>query len=251
VHQLPDGTWALDCAVVRDWDTLERNLRALLSSMLFFSTSPLPRLFQPWYYPMKYGYKLSYGTYRQARFIALRSRDAFVPLMASISFMLILMEAQEKVSPNFNWHENILGRSGIHYQWLTELESSAVGDFNLPRVGGIIELETCEFKALLPLLRKAKNMPLYLYWGATPLRVPPFVSPDLIPDHQDIGHLRSLAAQNAKTVLSQPITLSAPYSGWANAANVTPPNAIPSINPAPPKKFPPVEPWTGQGREED
>ena len=249
VHQLPNGNWALDGTVIRDWDTLERNLRALLSSMLFFSTMPLPRLFQLWYYPMKYGYKLSYQTYRQARFIALRSRDAFIPLMASLSFMLILMEAQEKLSPNFNWRDKVLGRSGTHYQWLAELELSAVGDLNVPRIGGIINLETCEFNALLPVMCKAKNMPLYIYWGpitSAPLRVPHFLSPDMVPDHRDISHLHSLAAQNAKTASSQP--LSVPSSV---AADVTPPNATSSINPAPPKKFPPVEPFSGQGKDED
>ena len=118
VKQVGDEAWALDKEVMHDWDRLERNLRALVSAMLHFSTARLPQMFQFWLYPMRYGYKWVCKSYHHARYICLCSRDAFVPLMASVSFMLLLMRSQESISPNFNWREKVLTRSGIHYQWL-------------------------------------------------------------------------------------------------------------------------------------
>jgi hypothetical protein len=39
VSQHPDGTWALDYPVIQEWDMLEWILRALLSSVMFFTTN--------------------------------------------------------------------------------------------------------------------------------------------------------------------------------------------------------------------
>jgi hypothetical protein len=123
------------------------------------------------------------------------------------------MEEQENLSLNFNWCNKVLGHSGIHYKWLAKLESSVVGDLDIPRVSGIINIETCQFKRPLPFMCKAKNMPLYIHWGAIttiPLCVPSFLSPDMIPDHRDISHLNSIAMNNATMPSSQPATAPAP-----------------------------------------
>jgi hypothetical protein len=37
----------------------------------------------------------------------------------------------------------------LRIQWLAELESSVVGDLDVPRVSGIINIETFQFKGLL------------------------------------------------------------------------------------------------------
>jgi hypothetical protein len=256
VVQSPDQSWGLELEVIREWEALERILRALLSAMMTICDVPLTRFFRLWSFPKQYGYELAYRTYGQARFIALRSRDAFVPLMASISFMLIVLEFQEKQSQVFNWRDQVLARSGIHYQWLADLESSAVGDFDAPKVGGIIDMETCQFKSLIPLLRKAKNMPIYLHWGAInnpPIRAPNFLSDDMIPCHRKIVHLRSIAEENAKKP-SSGNTSTRPSIEAATVTRVASPPPPPTPTPPPPpppKKFPPVEPYSGQGKEED
>ena len=58
----------------------------------------------------------------------------------------------------------MLSKTNIHPQWLAALESSAAGDFFLERVGGIVEIQTCEFDGILQLFA---DLPLdfYLCWG--------------------------------------------------------------------------------------
>ena len=121
IVQFEDGSWGLIEEVKEDWDRLERNLRALLSAMNNISTLGLPRKFRFWSYPMRYGYKWTYDSWRRARYICLRSRDAFVPLMASITFMLLLMRFQESVYEKFDWRRRGLNKTGIHHQWLADL----------------------------------------------------------------------------------------------------------------------------------
>jgi hypothetical protein len=138
---------------------------------------------------------------------------------------------------------------------LAKLESSVVVNLDVPRVSGIINIETFQFKGLLLFMCKAKNMP---HWGAImtiPLCVPSFLSPDMIPDHQDISHLHLLAMKNATMPSSQPTTAPAPPSEVVtllNAASSDPTPSDPTLpNPAPLKKYLPVKPHSGQGKEED
>lgn len=278
-----DGSWALEDRVVVEWDALERILRVLLSSMHHIIGPVFPKMFRYWSFPMRYGYKLSYNSFGAARFIALRSRDAFVPLMASLSLMLILMRWKESVSPNFVWRDEVLKKSGIHYQWLADLESSPVGDFDAPRVGGIIHWNNCDFKWMLPHMSRARNMPLYIRWGPAnniPLRFPAFLGGDMIPSSEIIAYLRSLAQKNARTPRGSQATPTssdarlAPVSDNAcpvsSSSNARPPpasnnarplssssahppasNDVSIARPPPPRNFPPVEAGSGQLLGED
>jgi hypothetical protein len=156
LHAVPGGGWGLIPEVVQEWMTLERNMLHLLIAMMDVSKAPLPKFFRYWTLPKRYGYELHYRSRRDALIIASRSRDSFIPLMAALTLMLRIMEDLTTRIENFNWRGKVLETTGIHPQWLAELEMSVVGDFDSPRVGGFIDLPTCDFKWLLPLFSSFK-----------------------------------------------------------------------------------------------
>ncbi len=168
--------WGLDAKLLEDWITLERNLRAVLSACLHISTAPLPKLWRPWSYPKRFGYQRTHSTYRKAAIAAIRSRDAFVPLMAAVSFGLYLMQWQQKRCKDFEWRTLVMEKAHVHAQWLAYVED-VVFDPETTRIGGIIDYTTCQFSAFLPdLIRYFPCMPLYINWGAErPLHVPSYL----------------------------------------------------------------------------
>ena len=170
--------------------------------------------FRLWSFPKQYGYELSYHCRRHAQIVASCSRDVFVPLMAAISFMLMLMDWQERQIESFNWYAKVLTKTSIHHQWLADLEMSAVADFTAPKMGGILDFATCDLKWMLPILHKL-NMPLYLHWGPIadcPLHVPEFLlDGGFSPGHREINNLQSIAQSTHHVHLmpESPVTTSA------------------------------------------
>jgi hypothetical protein len=266
IERHPEGGWSLSPAVVEEWVALERNMRVLVYAMLECSSAPLPRNFRFWSFPGRYGYELRYRCHKHAKIIASRSRDAFIPLVAALSFALMVMDWQTEQLGEFDWRGKLLKKTGIHPQWLADLEMSAVGDFTAPRVGGIIDMTTCEFKWMLPLLWQF-NMPLYLYWGNAmdlPLRAPDYLTGQgLVPERAEIDRLRSIArSQHPSTHPStHPLPIVPtdcprhPTVGSTEPCSVNDPNAPATSDAlsttAPHQTFPPVEKYSQQLPGED
>jgi hypothetical protein len=253
IERHPAGGWSLNMAVMEGWVALERNMRALAYAMLECGSIALPRYFRFWSPPERYGYRLRYPNRRIALDIAARSRDAFIPLMAALSFALMIMNWLSEQVDGFDWREKVLKKTAIHPQWLADLEMSAVGDKDDPKVGGIIDMSKCEFVWILRLLEQFK-LPLYLYWGDTvdhPLGLPEyFTTSGIVPGRAEIDHLLSRA--NSKRLPSQPpATAPAAVSLPRPADIVTPATGNPDSAPAPRQMFPPVERYSGQRPGED
>ena len=242
IQRLEDGSWSLHPAVLTEWVSLERNMRALLSALLDCSSAVLPKYFRLWSFPKQYGYQLHYRSQRHARVIASRSRDSFIPLMAALSFMLVLMGWQEQLKGDgFDWHAIVFSNTSIHPQWLADLEMSVVGNYNTPRVGGIINFAKSEILWMLPTIRKL-NMPLYLHWGHIqdrPLRVPDFLQNEgFVPSPREIEVLCLFAQSNrVRPALESSETVSATNHVTSPAATA--------------QTFPPVERYSGQRPGED
>ncbi|KAJ3779465.1 hypothetical protein GGU10DRAFT_382495 [Lentinula aff. detonsa] len=77
-------------SLVKEWDSLERNMRLFLHACMRVSRMPYPDL-QLWSYPSYIGYLRKWPTMLSARQAAYRSSQAFIPLIASISFFLHLL----------------------------------------------------------------------------------------------------------------------------------------------------------------
>jgi hypothetical protein len=245
LHMVTGGGWCLVPEVVQEWRTLERNMHHLFVAMIDVSNAPLPRFFRYWALPKRYGYELHYRSRRDAQIIASRSRDSFIPLMAALTLMLLIMDDLTTRKENFKWRDTVLQKTGIHPQWLAELEKSVVGDFDSPRVGGIINFTTCEFQWLLPLFSSFK-MPIYLYWGPVidcPLRLPKYLE-KFAPSHTQISHLHELAAGAHSHGHNNIVPLFVDNSVLAAAGDNTSVPATPPI-------FPPVEKYSDQRPGED
>jgi hypothetical protein len=233
------GGWALASSVICEWTSLERNLRALLAAMhLLCLYQPfIPPLFQYWPAPYRYGYEGTYRTRKQAQIVATNSRNAFIPLMTAITYFWLILECIDG-SEGIDWRAKVLKRTGIHCEWLAELEFSAAGDFtSTPRVGGILDMDSCKFQSILPFLWRCQvRMPLLLHWGNIidrPFPVDDFIlHQELTPDRTEIARLRSS-------------TLPAPLEFEPDPPNVPSQSDSPVHDP-PPRAFPAVEKSSGQ-----
>ena len=234
VHSIPlqqndDRSWSLRSDFIRDWHILELNLHAVWWAMLKKSDGMSPKDLRYWAWPHRYGYHLRYRCRSHANIIATRSRNAFIPLMASLTFFIIQLDyfAQRHGGKFVDWRDDVILEANIHPQWFADMENSVIGDLSAPRVGGIVEVSGCQFLWLLPMLRKF-NMPLLLHWGPSndlPQTIPDWLEP-LAPNLSVISQLRSLERNFTGR----------PYSPQPNL---------------PPPIFPPVEPYSGQRQDED
>ena len=144
----------------------------------------------------------------------------------------------------------MLFATNIHPQWLAALESSTAGDFALERVGGIVDVHTCEFNGILHLFADLP-LDLYLCWGRfrylNKSHLHPFVTP-LFPGPDEVEVLSTMSVSGwpvqqkhnyqDTTLLPRQNTTSLPRQDTTSL----PPNdpMLPS------KLYPPVEKHSGQ-----
>jgi hypothetical protein len=197
VKRLGREKYVLDHGLRIQWISLKRNLRAIAFAMADLCTVPLPKFFDFWAFPKRFGYEVVHPSSHAVAVAAMHSRNAFLPLMATVTFLLIILNDREVTVQGFRWREKVLHKTGIHHQWLSALELSVVEDLSLASVGGIINFEQCEYKNVIPLLAKA-NLDIYLCWGDIdfpPERPLPFLTRGhFVPSPGDICHLHHLAS---------------------------------------------------------
>ncbi|KAJ3714662.1 hypothetical protein DFJ43DRAFT_1160738 [Lentinula guzmanii] len=113
LYQLNESarTVILEAIPKTDWDSLERNMRAFLRGCMKVNRLNIPEDFQLWPYPNFYMYHAVWRTEVDARRAAMRSRQAFIPLIACISFYLRLLYHLES-----KWVDIIAQASRVPYQ---------------------------------------------------------------------------------------------------------------------------------------
>ncbi|KAJ7044227.1 hypothetical protein C8F04DRAFT_1250174 [Mycena alexandri] len=133
-----NGEWSLVPALVRKWTELENALRSVLKAMYAeYPRAPFEGMLSvP--FPSQFGYRNPPWRTREAAAIVVRhSRDAFLPFMATITMMFVLLDHHHRDNP---WRLRVIKAAKVHPQWFADLESSAAGDKKAERVGGIIDL---------------------------------------------------------------------------------------------------------------
>jgi hypothetical protein len=176
--------------------------------------------------------------------------------MAVLTLSLHLMDENRQLYKDFSWRNKVLCKTGIHPQWLAELETSVVGDFSVPRVSGIIDLTQCEFHRLIPLL-STFNMPMVLHWGLAtdfPLFLPTNLE-KLAPDKTQ----RSILAQAELDAYKSYVINNKCYPKRLDPIPIINLHPLPSStscatgssSDARPSTFPPVEKGSGQRAGED
>jgi hypothetical protein len=266
----PRARWGLEQTLIDRWLHLESLLRLTLRTMMDFHGGRAAVGVYTFLNPISYRYTERNALSRSSAVdIALRSRDAFLPLMAKLTLMFILLDA----SDGDDWRDRLLRQTKLHWQWLVDLELSAVGDFTIDRMGGIINLTLSKshpdehlprhVRWLLPHLFGRHRVPLYFFYGqVSPSKEP---IPDalakigFVPDPDEVQYLKSLPGD----VAFSPWSVNA--SVWKSRRNGAPPSAPPSSH-APPTyqhsempadssvpaiSFPAVEHDSGQRSGED
>ncbi|KAJ7838319.1 hypothetical protein B0H14DRAFT_3700251 [Mycena olivaceomarginata] len=133
----PRYRWGLAQSLVDRWLHLESVLWLTLRTMIILYGGPAAEGVYPFLAPICYRYtERNASSFSNAVDIALRSRDAFLPLMAEITLMFILLDAKD----HNDWRGRLQTSTKLHWQWIADLECSAVGDFSIDRLGGIIDL---------------------------------------------------------------------------------------------------------------
>ncbi|KAK7039837.1 hypothetical protein R3P38DRAFT_2514879 [Favolaschia claudopus] len=261
--------WGLDQKVVDSWLYLESLLRLTLRTMMDLYGSRPGEAVYTFLSPISYCYTERNATsHSNAVKIALRSRDAFLPLMAEITVMFILLDARDTQ----DWRRRLMDRTKLTWQWIVDLEQSAVGNMHIDRLGGIMDLTLRKThmdhhlprhaRWLLPHLLGRHRVPLYFFYGNDlPLKEPipdALINLGFVPTQNELDYLNGL---DGEVVFSR---WSATGSKWQSLRNGLSPTTtparlqakvqqseMPSAPPPASTPFPAVERDSGQKPGED
>jgi hypothetical protein len=131
--------------------------------------------------PSNFGYFKAHSTEKKARFALSESLDAFVILLAYVSFSIAICRgSDDPLSISLSTSDleqprwfHILSPE-VKPECLQLLVDSPVANFSstTERVGTIINVSRCSWLYLVPYMLKA-NVPIWLYWGIPPFFVQP------------------------------------------------------------------------------
>ncbi|TFK35398.1 hypothetical protein BDQ12DRAFT_668695 [Crucibulum laeve] len=123
--------YTLEQSLKTELISLEQNLHALLHAI--YDLIPLvTKEFQFWPFPKQFGYERLYTSERAVHITSCHSQDAFVPLMATITLGILVLNDREETFPDVTWQYKLLNQTGIHPQWLEAIEESAVSNLMVP-----------------------------------------------------------------------------------------------------------------------
>ncbi|KAJ3927377.1 MAG: hypothetical protein NXY57DRAFT_965537 [Lentinula lateritia] len=191
-----DCGYSLKPSLKTDWDSLERNLRVFLRACMKVNGVGVPDDLRLWSFPLQYGYSQTHTTLDDARAAAYRSRQAFIPLIASVSFFLHLLyhmqnkwvtliatdirvslpksnpfwstrqnaEAERRHGPvpsKWDWQERLQKETFISTEWLSYFYEI----MEIPMVGVFMDVHNSGCLPWLNIFLETK-MPVVLYWGS-------------------------------------------------------------------------------------
>ena len=170
--------WCLSPTVKNQWEDLEEKLLSIATFLIRRSFATLPVDFIVFRLPSQYGWHRSVREEQYARKIAMRCRDAFIPLISlcsfAISLHLTIQDTRFHIAQS--WDTLLVEQLGVHPEWVNSLQQSIVADFSPNiRVGVIVHTPTCLWLDRIPGMLLA-NVPIWFYWGPFGA-IPPPVKP--------------------------------------------------------------------------
>ncbi|KAJ6472993.1 hypothetical protein C8R45DRAFT_1103592 [Mycena sanguinolenta] len=251
-------SWSLDRDVVQEWRDFEDCLRSVGRELPWFSSKPFPQRIEPWFIAGRYHYSLYYRTEKEARSAAWRCRKKFLPLLGYASMGLWFMaheegdEAEEALgitsgskrkaenvselksvkrnkmerrpeqpqTKQLPWRQALGAKLNILPSWIDALEMSVANDWQIPRVGALIDLRAGDALRsaertglewlIYSILKSGAPIPLYFIWGPIPRTIsisyaaPKYIQHlSLVPDSRQIDELVKLPGD----VAFSPLTL--------------------------------------------
>ena len=165
----------LPADVAKSWKIFEKSCRQAASLLRTSFERDHPKSF---FYcltpakPSEFGYFKAHDSEDEARSALSKSLDAFVILLAYVSFYIALCSKRDAVSVSSKpiWFQVLSDRKDeIHPEWIQLLADSPIADFTTPpqRLGTIVNVSRCSWLNLVPYMIKA-NVPVWLYWGCPP-----------------------------------------------------------------------------------
>lgn len=158
--------WRLSRSVQTQWERLETALIVIASFLIEYSYAFMPLDFSTFRLPSQYGCR-AVGEERYARKIAMRCRDAFIPLMSLCSFAISLHLPTQQTSNigTPSWARLLIEKRGLHPEWVNSLRQSVVADFSPnTRVGVIVHVGKCQWLSQIKAMLLAE-VPVWFYWG--------------------------------------------------------------------------------------
>jgi hypothetical protein len=151
---------------------LEVGLLQIIDKLFDMTKSPFPLDFCYPRLPSQYGWKNPVPEEHRARSRALKSRDAFFPLMALCSYLIVLnLPPEESNAPHPSWAEYLVQHK-VHPEWVDGLKHSEIANFSAPRVGAVLHAGECQWLNHVRWLVRG-NVPVWIYWGTTKAMVKP------------------------------------------------------------------------------
>lgn len=233
----PNATkFRLSSDLRKEWHSLEKTLKLVAESMAKAIQIPFP--FSLWRTPTSFGYKLACNTAEVAADMAIRSRDAFKPLLAFISMALLALQESGLCS----WHTDVCREAEIHPQFIADIEALCLQSMS-PRIGAIVDVTHCNLPSWVFNRLKNFDMPFILFWGDHTYRTVPTQWLTEAPPATIIAKFRLPSSFNI--VHQSPTPTVKPTSATGSHDTTTSQYGVTAIQPHT-SNFPPVEKNSGQ-----
>ncbi|KAJ7448371.1 hypothetical protein FB451DRAFT_1187792 [Mycena latifolia] len=294
-HKLPiikdgDEGFRLHPDIAENWLELENCLRALGKEMLRLAPQGwLPRLVNPFFFPTRFKFLLTFRTEHAARFAAWRSMDNFLPLLGYVSMGLWCMQSWEsdelaRGADPPDWRVMVTENTKVHPTFLDYVEKSVVGDWHEERVGALYRIQAVqpgrsdereqrrEIEWLLATIFHSNfPIPIYLSWGGLPKQLStldvPAAFQEFAPNTDELKYLASVRGQlkfsrwaidnaslawyqNPYTPMSMPVAPAPPSPPPPSETESLPWHRDPSPAAVAPAPFPPLPPHSKQKKDE-
>jgi len=160
--------YRLSAAVREKWRDLEYSFLIVAQELLSQAPGglfPLESRYFP--FPHTYGYLRDHTRERAARKCAMRSRDAFIPLMALCSMGISFYTATLVTHGDEpRWVKILVNERKIHPEWVQQLQNSPIADFSerVPRVGVVVDVHECQWLEQMRRLVRVK-IPTWFVWS--------------------------------------------------------------------------------------
>ena len=210
---------------------------AIISPGLEFRTIPEPST---------YGYQRSHGNARTARRAIEQSRDAFIVLMAYISYLIAMFDDSiitvgPQVGGLRRW-EYILQQGDISRERIQDLRRSEICEFgpSYPRVGVFVRYNDWTFHQAMQKCIKY-GVPVWVHWPSAECWSPDPAVLDHLPTQQEISAARAAAIGHERgetdSVAEQQNTETSWGTFWGNSSvevsSVQPPGSVDLSTPLP------------------
>ncbi|KAK7013903.1 hypothetical protein R3P38DRAFT_2545985, partial [Favolaschia claudopus] len=194
-HQQPLPIWhsTMITKTSGQWANLEYKMHEVLVAMRreFPDHKQLLKGFLFAKLPSKHGFHKTFESIPDLTKAIRHARDAFLPLMAAITMMFVLLDARDA---DGSWRHRVMAAAQVPPQWFADLESSAVGNMKIKRL----------VNRLLDAVIGKLDLPLYFHWGAIEEK-PSFPIPTALQDkgfYPDRNEIKWLQGQQDNTGFS-------------------------------------------------